>query len=171
MEEDRPLQKMAEAFKKLSNELNQFPEGEEARLEVAAFANACSLLSSDVSAALSYLLRSNMFPKWTILWRHQNQYLCCRILFEQINSSDGNSIKDPALEAYSVFTSYHGFAIRKDVTAGMFDAFPTKAELLIKLNEDETSSRIQMQNFIFSAAQVNKYIDQLLISRGLGTDW
>ncbi|KAG6420316.1 hypothetical protein SASPL_116840 [Salvia splendens] len=48
----------------------------------------------------------------------------------------GNSLKDPALEAYSVFTSYHGFVIRKDVTAGLFDALPTKAELINRFNED-----------------------------------
>ena len=48
----------------------------------------------------------------------------------------GNSLKDQAIEAFSVFSSHHGFTIRKDVTAGMFDAFPTRAQLLIKLNED-----------------------------------
>ena len=45
MEEGRPLQNMAEAFKELSNRLNEFPEGEEAGLEVAAFVKACSSVS------------------------------------------------------------------------------------------------------------------------------
>ncbi|KAL1562163.1 hypothetical protein AAHA92_04771 [Salvia divinorum] len=45
MEKDRPMKKMAEAFKELCNRLNRFPEGEEARLELAAFSNACSLVS------------------------------------------------------------------------------------------------------------------------------
>ncbi|XP_042058910.1 accelerated cell death 11-like [Salvia splendens] len=206
MEEDRPMKKMAEAFKELCNRLNEFPEGEEARLELAAFANACSLVSplirclggaflfadidyvskvkdlveasksvsvlpvmidNDVRSDCVRTIRSNTRN----LLRMKRTLDMMKILFEQIISSEGNSLKDPALEAYSVFTSYHGFGIRKDVTAGMFDAIPTKAEMLNKLNEDETSSRIQMQNFISSAAQVSEYIEQLLISRGLGSEW
>ena len=45
MDEDKPLKKMAEAFKELSIRLDQFPEGEEARLELSPFSNACSLVS------------------------------------------------------------------------------------------------------------------------------
>ncbi|KAI3469877.1 hypothetical protein Pfo_026540 [Paulownia fortunei] len=94
-----------------------------------------------------------------------------KVLFEHIISSEGNSLKDPASKAYAqVFAPYHGWAIRKAVAAGMY-ALPTKAQLLNKLNEDETSARIQMQNYIASAAPVLKYIDQLFISRELGTDW
>ncbi|KAK6117365.1 hypothetical protein DH2020_048883 [Rehmannia glutinosa] len=94
-----------------------------------------------------------------------------KVLFEHIISSEGNSLKDPASKAYAqVFAPYHGWAIRKAVAAGMY-ALPTKAQLLNKLNEDETSARIQMQNYITSATPVVKYIDQLFISRELGIDW
>ncbi|KAL1562171.1 accelerated cell death 11-like [Salvia divinorum] len=207
MEEDKPLQKVAEAFKELSNGLNQFPEGEEACLEVAAFSNACSLLSPlirclggvflfaeidyvakvndlvEASKSISVLplmidddVRSDRVHKagshTRNLLRVNRTLHLIKVFFEQVMSSEGNSLKDPASKAYSqVFSPYHGWAVRKDVTAGVYDALPTKSEMLNKLNEDETSSRIQMQSIISSAAQVSEHIDQLFISRGLGTDW
>jgi len=94
-----------------------------------------------------------------------------RVLFEQIIATEGNSLKNPASTAYAqVFAPYHGWAIRKAVAAGMY-ALPTKAQLLKKLNEDETSARIQMQNYIAALAPVMVYIDKLFLSRGLGLDW
>ncbi|CAI9776052.1 unnamed protein product [Fraxinus pennsylvanica] len=94
-----------------------------------------------------------------------------RVLFEQIVASEGNSLKDPASKAYAqVFAPYHGWAIRKAVGAGMY-AIPTKAQLLKKLNEDEASARIQMQNYIASSTTVIIYIDQLFNTRKLGINW
>jgi len=94
-----------------------------------------------------------------------------RVLFEQIIATEGNSLKNPASTAYAqVLAPYHGWAIRKGVAAGMY-ALPTKAQLLKKLNEDETSARIQMQNYIAALAPVIVYIDNLFLSRGLGLDW
>ncbi|XP_047951833.1 accelerated cell death 11-like [Salvia hispanica] len=206
MEEGRPLQNMAEAFKELSNRLNEFPEGEEAGLEVAAFVKACSSVSplirclggaflyaeieyvskvkdlEEASKSVSVVaemidedVRSDCVRKagshTRNLLRLKRVLDMIKILFEKIISTEGNSLKDQAIEAFSVFSSHHGFTIRKDVTAGMFDAFPTRAQLLIKLNEDESSSRIEMQKFISSAAQVGEYLDQLFNTRGLGTDW
>ncbi|KAJ0017117.1 hypothetical protein Pint_11120 [Pistacia integerrima] len=86
-------------------------------------------------------------------------------------SGRGNSLKDPASKAYAqVFAPHHGWAIRKAVAAGMY-ALPTKAQLLKKLNEDEASARIQMQNYITASAPVIVYVDKLFISRELGIDW
>lgn len=94
-----------------------------------------------------------------------------RVLFEQIIASEGNSLKSPASTAYAqVFAPYHGWAIRKAVAAGMY-ALPTKAQLLAKLNEDETSARIQMQYYIDASAPLIIYIDNLFLSRELGLDW
>lgn len=94
-----------------------------------------------------------------------------RVLFEQIIATEGNSLKNAASTAYAqVLAPYHGWAIRKAVAAGMY-ALPTKAQLLKKLNEDETSARIQMQNYIAALAPVIVYIDKLYLSRGLGLDW
>ncbi|KAL6532237.1 Accelerated cell death 11 [Orobanche gracilis] len=63
-----------------------------------------------------------------------------KVLFEHIISSEGNSLKDPALKAYAqVFAPYHGWAIRKAFGAGMY-ALPNKLQLLNRLNEDETGS-------------------------------
>ncbi|KAA8519379.1 hypothetical protein F0562_013635 [Nyssa sinensis] len=94
-----------------------------------------------------------------------------RVLFEQIIASEGNSLKDSASTAYAqVLAPYHGWAIRKAVSAGMY-ALPSKAQLLKKLNEDETSARIQMQNYVSSSAPVILYIDRLYLSRELATDW
>lgn len=94
-----------------------------------------------------------------------------KVLFEQMLSSEGNSLKSPASTAYAqVFAPYHGWAIRKAVAAGMY-ALPTKIQLLAKLNEDEASARTQMQNYITSSGPVITYIDKLFITRQLGTDW
>ncbi|KAL1562164.1 accelerated cell death 11-like [Salvia divinorum] len=206
MEKDRPMKKMAEAFKELCNRLNQFPEGEEARLELAAFSNACSLLSPLIRclgiaflfAEIDYVAKVNDLVKASKsvsllpvmidddirsdcvrkagshtrnLLRLKRTLDMIRILFEEIMCTEGNSLKDPASKAYKVFSPYHGWAIRKAVTAGISEALATKSELLNKMNEDEISSRIQMQSFVSSAAIVGQYIDQLFISRGLGTDW
>lgn len=94
-----------------------------------------------------------------------------KVLFEQILASEGNSLKDPASKAYSeVFAPYHGWAIRKAVSAGMY-ALPTKAQLLKKLNEDEITAKIHMQNYISSSSPVIMYVDKLFTSRELGIDW
>ncbi|XVE94226.1 hypothetical protein REPUB_Repub01dG0263500 [Reevesia pubescens] len=94
-----------------------------------------------------------------------------RVLFEQILVTEGNSLKDPATKAYAqVFAPHHGWAIRKAVAAGMY-ALPTRAQLLKRLNEDEASLRIQMQNYITASATVILYIDKLFLSRELGVDW
>uniref|UniRef100_A0A0C9SB52 TSA: Wollemia nobilis Ref_Wollemi_Transcript_838_1024 transcribed RNA sequence n=1 Tax=Wollemia nobilis TaxID=56998 RepID=A0A0C9SB52_9CONI len=94
-----------------------------------------------------------------------------KVLFEQILATDGNSLKDPASVAYAqVFAPHHGWAIRKAVSAGMY-ALPTKAQLLRKLNEDESSARIQMQNYVAASAPVIKYVDNLFLTRNLGVEW
>ncbi|XP_024018932.1 accelerated cell death 11 isoform X1 [Morus notabilis] len=101
-----------------------------------------------------------------------------RELFEQILIAEyqcscgrGNSLKDPASKAYAqVFAPHHGWAIRKVVAAGMY-ALPTKAQLLKKLNEEDSSARIQMQNYVVASAPVILYIDKLFHSRNLGVDW
>ncbi|ONK67339.1 uncharacterized protein A4U43_C06F19140 [Asparagus officinalis] len=94
-----------------------------------------------------------------------------RVLFEQILVSEGNSLRDPASVAYTkVFAPYHGWAIRKAVSAGLF-TLPSKSQLLKKLNEDEASAKIQMQKYVTSAAPVIHYVEELFISRELGIDW
>ncbi|KAH9288231.1 hypothetical protein KI387_032348 [Taxus chinensis] len=94
-----------------------------------------------------------------------------KVLFEQILATDGNSLRDPASVAYAqVFSAYHGWAIRKAVSAGMY-ALPTKAQLLRKLNEDEASARLEMQNYVTASAPVIQYVDNLFLSRNLGIDW
>ncbi|KAG6769202.1 hypothetical protein POTOM_024819 [Populus tomentosa] len=82
----------------------------------------------------------------------------------------GNSLKGPASKAYAqVFAPHHGWAIRKAVSAGMY-ALPTKAQLLKKLNEDESSAIIQMQSYVAASAPVIMYVDKLFLSRELGID-
>nr|GEU74091.1 accelerated cell death 11 [Tanacetum cinerariifolium] len=94
-----------------------------------------------------------------------------RVLFDQILSSQDNSLKNPASKAYGqVFSPYHGWAIRKAVAAGMY-ALPTKAQLLQKLNEDEVSARTEMQNYVAACTIIVMYIDKLFQSRELGIDW
>eukprot|EP00262_Sarcandra_glabra_P009232 TRINITY_DN23310_c0_g1_i1.p1 TRINITY_DN23310_c0_g1~~TRINITY_DN23310_c0_g1_i1.p1 ORF type:complete len:204 (-),score=22.70 TRINITY_DN23310_c0_g1_i1:133-744(-) len=94
-----------------------------------------------------------------------------RVLFEKMLATEGNSLKDPATVAYAqVFAPHHGWAIRKAVAAGMY-ALPTKAQLLKKLNEDETSARVQMQNYIAASDPIILYINELFLSRKLGIDW
>ncbi|KAL6201493.1 hypothetical protein ACLB2K_025207 [Fragaria x ananassa] len=94
-----------------------------------------------------------------------------KVLFEQIIVTKGNSLKDPASKAYQqVFAPHHGWVIRKAVAAGMY-ALPTKEQLLNKLNEDETSAKAQMQNYVAASAPLILYIDKLFQTRNLGVDW
>ncbi|KAL8171727.1 hypothetical protein V2J09_023531 [Rumex salicifolius] len=94
-----------------------------------------------------------------------------KVLFEEILSTEGSSLRDPASKAYAqVFAPYHGWAIRKAVGAGMY-ALPTREQLLKKLNEDENSARVQMQNYVTASALVIMYVDKLFLSRELGIDW
>ncbi|XP_052184088.1 accelerated cell death 11 [Diospyros lotus] len=94
-----------------------------------------------------------------------------RVLFEKIIATQGNSLKDAASTAYGqVFAPHHGWAIRKAVAAGMY-ALPTRAQLMNKLNEDETSAITQMQSYIASSIPVIQYIDKLFLLKELGLDW
>ncbi|POO00961.1 Glycolipid transfer protein domain containing protein [Trema orientale] len=94
-----------------------------------------------------------------------------KALFEQILVSEGNSLKDPASKAYAeVCAPHHSWAIRQAVAAGMY-CLPTKEQLLKKLNEDNASAKIKMQNFIAASAPVILYVEKLFNSRKLGVDW
>ncbi|XP_010540612.1 PREDICTED: accelerated cell death 11-like [Tarenaya hassleriana] len=94
-----------------------------------------------------------------------------KVLFEQIIATEDNSLRDAASKAYAqVFAPHHGWAIRKAVAAGMY-ALPTRAQLLKKLNEDETSAKIQMQSYVTATTSVITYIDTMFLSKQLGIDW
>ncbi|PNX95531.1 glycolipid transfer domain-containing protein 1-like, partial [Trifolium pratense] len=94
-----------------------------------------------------------------------------RVLFEQMIVTEGNSLRDPASKAYEqALAPYHGWAIRKAVSAGLY-VLPTKEQLLKKLNEDVASAKEQMQIYVSSSEAVIQYIDKLYVSRNLGTDW
>jgi len=94
-----------------------------------------------------------------------------KVLFEEIISTEGNSLKEPASIAYArVLASSQGWAVRKAVSAGMY-AIPTRAQLFKILNEDEKSSRAQMQRYIAASTPVIQYVDHLFIIRNLGIKW
>nr|GLL29013.1 accelerated cell death 11 [Ipomoea trifida]GMD05389.1 accelerated cell death 11 [Ipomoea batatas] len=205
-DEEKPLRKMAEAFKNLSNSIITSQSPEEAQLEVGAFSRASSLVSplfrclgiafkfaeldyvakvddlAEASKSISTLRammdldidgnrvrRSGSHTR--NLLRVKRGIDMVKVLFEQILATGGNSLKDPASNAYEqVFAPYHGWVIRKAVAAGMY-ALPTKAQLLNKLNEDEASAKIHMECYVASAAPIVTYIDKLFISKELGIDW
>lgn len=94
-----------------------------------------------------------------------------RVLFQQMIVTEGNSLRDPASKAYEqALAPYHGWAIKKAVSAGMY-LIPTKEQLLNKLNEDTESAKVQMQIYVSASEAVIQYIDKLFDSRNLGTDW
>lgn len=211
---NKPLRKIAESFKSLSNSINkddnstnsQTLENDNSLLGLAPFSNACSLVSPlfrclgiafrfaemdyvskvddlvEASKSISTLqammdgdIQSNCVRKGGShtrnLLRVKRGLDMVRVLFEQIIATDGNSLKSPASVAYAqVFAPHHNWAIRKAVAAGMY-ALPTKAQLLMKLNEDEASARTQMQIYIGASAAVILYIDKLFHSKDLGIDW
>ncbi|CAN4080230.1 unnamed protein product [Withania somnifera] len=203
--DEKPLRKMAEAFKELANTLNSQTLDEAAKMEVAPFSHACTLVSplfrclgiafkfaeidyvakvddlAEASKSITTLhtmmdedIQANCVKRpgshTRNLLRVKRGLDMVKILFQQIITSEGNSLKDPASIAYTqVFAPYHGWAIRTAVSAGMY-ALPTRQQLMIKLNEDD-SARTQMQNYIASCDAVVSYIDKLFISRNLGIDW
>jgi hypothetical protein len=69
------------------------------------------------------------------LWKNSilnavNEFSFC------ISYGRGSSLRDPASKAYEqALAPYHGWAIRKAVSAGLY-VLPTKEQLLKKLNED-----------------------------------
>lgn len=67
---------------------------------------------------------------------HMLSPLIVNELSSRISFGRGNSLRDPASKAYEqALAPYHGWAIRKAVSAGMY-ALPTKEQLLKKLNDD-----------------------------------
>ncbi|GFP81950.1 hypothetical protein PHJA_000338300 [Phtheirospermum japonicum] len=189
MAEEKTLKKMAEAFNALANSIKQCPDGEEARLELGPFSRACTLVSPLFGclgiafkfAEIDYVAKvhdledaSKSISLLPVMMDGDIEADCVR----RAGSHTRNLLRvkrgidmDPASKAYAqVFAPYHGWAIRKAVAAGMY-ALPTKAQLLNKLNEDETTAKIQMQTYVTAATPVVKYIDQLFVSRGLGIDW
>ncbi|KAK4858661.1 hypothetical protein QYF36_020083 [Acer negundo] len=201
---EKPLRKIADAFKELEATVNSQTPG--ANVEVAPFSRACSLVSplfgclgiafkfaeldyvakvhdiAEASKSIGTLpimldrdIEENRVKKpgshTRNLLRVKRGLEMVKVLFEQILAAEGNSLKDPASKAYAqVFAPHHGWAIRKAVAAGMY-ALPTWAQLLSKLNEDETSARIQMQSYITTSAPVILYVEKLYHSRELGIDW
>ncbi|XP_042520943.1 accelerated cell death 11-like [Macadamia integrifolia] len=199
---DKPLGKIAEAFKDLAATINSGTQD----VKVAQFSRACSLISPLFGclgitfkfAEMDYVAKVNDLAEASKsivtlkslldrdienncvrnagshsrnLLRVKNGIDMVRVLFEQILASKGNSLKDPATVAYAkVLASHHGWAIRTVVAAGML-TLPTRARLLQKLNENEASARVQMQNYIAASAPVIQYIDKLFLSRQLGIDW
>ncbi|MED6211313.1 Accelerated cell death 11 [Stylosanthes scabra] len=94
-----------------------------------------------------------------------------RLLFEYMLVTEGSSLRDPASKAYEkALAPYHGWAIRKAVSAGLY-TLPTKEQLLVKFNEDEAAARVLMQNYVTACTPVLQYVDNLFTSRDLGTDW
>ncbi|CAK7342562.1 unnamed protein product [Dovyalis caffra] len=199
---EKPLRKIAEAFKELEATINS----ETKEVEVAPFSHACSLVSplfgclgiafkfaemdyvakvhdlAEASKSIGTLqsvldkdVERNCVRKAGShsrnLLRVKRGLDMVRVLFEQILDTEENSLKNPASKAYAqVFAPHHGWAIRKAVAAGMY-ALPTKAQLLMKLNEDESSARIQMQSYVASSVPVIMYVDKLFLTRELGIDW
>uniref|UniRef100_A0A5B7C3Y5 Putative ceramide-1-phosphate transfer protein-like n=1 Tax=Davidia involucrata TaxID=16924 RepID=A0A5B7C3Y5_DAVIN len=93
-----------------------------------------------------------------------------RVMFQQILARRGNSIIGPVSTAYEqVFGPYHGWAIRTAVSAAMY-ALPTKTQLLKKLNDNEASAIVQMQNYVVASSSVVQYIDNLFHSRESGDE-
>lgn len=94
-----------------------------------------------------------------------------KVLFEEIVSTEGNSLKESASTAYArVLASSQGWAMRKAVAAGMY-SIPTRAQLLKVLNENEESFRAQMQRYISASTPVIQYVDHLFLARNLGINW
>ncbi|MCL7042488.1 hypothetical protein MKW94_025702 [Papaver nudicaule] len=100
-----------------------------------------------------------------------------KILFEQIVAANfddegDNSLVAQLLETYSeVFDQHHGRAIKASVSKYVSLIVPTKAQFLVKLEEDEASIVAKMKIIVEAATLVIQYIDNLFVSRGLGLDW
>ncbi|KAH7300640.1 hypothetical protein KP509_24G072600 [Ceratopteris richardii] len=94
-----------------------------------------------------------------------------RVLFQGILDTKDESLRESASQAYAqVFAPYHSFPIRAAVAAGLY-ALPTRTQLMNKLNENESSARELMQEYITAVGPVLNYVEYLFTSRGLGIDW
>ncbi|KAF8389780.1 hypothetical protein HHK36_024299 [Tetracentron sinense] len=94
-----------------------------------------------------------------------------KTLFEQFLSSDECSLREAASTAYAqACAPYHTWAIRTAVFAAMY-ALPTREQLLLKLNETDSSAEKEMRRYIKASLPVIEYIDNLYISRNISLDW
>ncbi|TKY50821.1 ACD11-like protein [Spatholobus suberectus] len=94
-----------------------------------------------------------------------------RAIFEQLLSTDDNSLKEVATTAYGqVCAPYHTWAVRTAVYAGMY-TLPTRDQLLLKLNETEQSAEKKMRRYITASLPIIEYIDKLYLSRNITLDW
>ncbi|RZC48191.1 hypothetical protein C5167_041137 [Papaver somniferum] len=99
------------------------------------------------------------------------------ILFQQIVATNyddkgDNSLASQGLAAYlTVFSQYHGTGLK--ATVEFFKPhIPSKAQLLVKLEEiDEASCVAQMRIIAEAATRITQHIDNLFITRDLGLDW
>ncbi|KAJ0974910.1 hypothetical protein J5N97_016875 [Dioscorea zingiberensis] len=74
-----------------------------------------------------------------------------KALFEQFLSSDDNSLREAASNAYAqTCAPYHPWAVRKAVGAGMY-ALPTREQLILNLNETDDSIQKEMTRYIIAS--------------------
>ncbi|KAG5252883.1 ceramide-1-phosphate transfer protein [Salix suchowensis] len=186
LETEKPLRKIAEAFKELEATINSQAQ----EVEVASFSHACSLVSPLFGclgiafkfAEMDYVAKfvregykrefcEKRGSHTRNLLRVRRGLDMVKILFEQILVTKEGSLKGPASKAYELaLAPHHGWTIRKAVAAGMY-ALPIREQLFNTLNEDESSARLQMQSYVAASATVIMYVDKLFLTRGLGIDW
>ncbi|KAJ6304072.1 hypothetical protein OIU77_017867 [Salix suchowensis] len=184
LETEKPLRKIAEAFKELEATINSQAQ----EVEVASFSHACSLVSPLFGclgiafkfAEMDYVAKvrdlveaSKSIDTLQSLLERDIKGNSVRKSWESHKKSSERegSLKGPASKAYELaLAPHHGWTIRKAVAAGMY-ALPIREQLFNTLNEDESSARLQMQSYVAASATVIMYVDKLFLTRGLGIDW
>ncbi|TVU45419.1 hypothetical protein EJB05_04906 [Eragrostis curvula] len=83
----------------------------------------------------------------------------------------GCSLYDAATTAYGqVCAPFHSWAIRKAVGAGMY-TLPSREQLILRLNETDSSVQKEMRRYINASSPIIEYIDNLFLSRKISLDW
>ncbi|KAJ6300457.1 hypothetical protein OIU76_021284 [Salix suchowensis] len=175
LETEKPLRKIAEAFKELEATINSQAQ----EVEVASFSHACSLVSPLFGclgiafkfAEMDYVAKVRDLVEASKSIDTLQSLLERDIKGNSILVTKEGSLKGPASKAYELaLAPHHGWTIRKAVAAGMY-ALPIREQLFNTLNEDESSARLQMQSYVAASATVIMHVDKLFLTRGLGIDW
>ncbi|ESQ39799.1 hypothetical protein EUTSA_v10001224mg, partial [Eutrema salsugineum] len=95
-----------------------------------------------------------------------------RVLFEEIIATQpDSSLKDAVFKAYSqVLAPHHGHALQESASSG-FVFLPSRAELLLMINETEETAKVHMQSYVTASKSVTEYLDKFYQSKNLDIDF
>lgn len=198
---EKPLIKIADAFKELANIIISKND-----IEVAAFSRACSFVSPLFGSIgfhfefieMDYVIKVNdmaeaskSFKTLQSMVDHDVQTNTVRkqgshsrnllkikrgleflkVLFEQVILTEGNSMRDAVSKAYTQIFNSYHGWALRKAVSVRLHYIPTKQQLYRKLSVDEPTGKVLMETYISASPHLLRYIEKIFLERELGIDW